>query len=131
MLGNIPGRSLCLNHRKRYYWFVSEFRVCCRNLLPFFFTAVKGQFIVLQLLQTIPWLVRLGRKDDDNLIIQILKLHVMCSHNLSKKQEGQFLKLIEALMQVILSLLDGSRMANLHNRLTFILGKKNDIFYYS
>ena len=102
----------------------------CLNSEFVFFTAVKDQFIVLQLLQTIPWLVRLGRKDADNIIIQILKLQVMCSHNLSKKQEGQFLKLIEALMQVILSSLDGTRMANLHNRLTFILGKKNDIFYY-
>ena len=105
--------------------------MCLSSEFVFFFTAVKGQFIVLQLLQTIPWLVRLGRKDDENLIIQILKLQVMCSHDLSKKQEGQFLKLIEALMQVILFSLGGSRMANLHNRLTFILGKKNDIFYYS
>jgi predicted SprT family Zn-dependent metalloprotease len=49
----------------------------------------------------IPWLVWLGREEDESLIIQVVKHEIMSSHVFSKKQEGQFLKLIEALMQVL------------------------------
>ena len=54
----------------------------------------------LQLLQVIPWLVGLGYNDEGKLLIQVLKHQLESSHVFSKKQEGQFLKLIEALMQV-------------------------------
>lgn len=65
------------------------------------------------MLQTIPWLVRLARKDDEKLIIEILKLQAKFSRDLTKKQEGQFLKLIEAMMQVTLSVLDGTVLIQL------------------
>ena len=88
----------------------SNVNCCLGSILSFLsrFFQFKDQFIVLQLVQTIPWLVRLARKDDEKLIIEILKLQAMFSRDLTKKQEGQFLKLIEALMQVTLSVLDGT-----------------------
>ena len=46
----------------------------------------------------IPWIVDL--KDEDSLLIQVLKHQLLSSKDFSKKQEGQFLKLIDALMQV-------------------------------
>lgn len=64
------------------------------------YAAIILMLFFTQLLQMMPWYAGLCHKDDDSLIIQVLR-EIITSLS-SKKQEEQYLKLIEELTQVLM-----------------------------